>query len=365
MNIAYLTPDHRDWWGERSIAVLGDSISFGVGCTGEIADNSYVGIVKKAVMSTIGSKNYGFTSAYPTCWTNPKAEEIMAWPTATGGPGVEGFPEGWLELDNGKALCSFVMTAYNEGATLTYRLRDGYEYAYACVYYHTCEGGGSFEVVSGDNAVCELGNDVPLVYDGQNTTDETKRTGFFRLADFKDGITLRIVSDGAPVAITGIGFYNDLSEDAVTFQAYCRGGVMLTSLSDTVLKQAASAGTLILGLGYNDATFGVNLGRTAADFTDRVDCLLAAVKHYGTHLIVNDYLWDNPQDVRNDEQKAMFVHCRNELMRLAKEAGGIYINQSEYGGDAMIAEVNNGDGVHPTNAGHALMAKPILEALGL
>ena len=31
----------------------------------------------------------------------------------------------------------------------------------------------------------------------------------------------------------------------------------------------------------------------------------------------------------------------------------------------MIAEVNNGDGVHPTNEGHALMAKPILEALGL
>ena len=374
--IDYTTTTNRDCWGERSVAILGDSISFGAGCEGNIADNSYAGIIKKAVNAKNGSPNYGFMPAYTTNWS-PRSDEVCSWPTMTGGPGVTGNPDGWSETDSGDRLMSFGLTAYKQYAGLTYKLRSGYNFEYFCVYYQTGPGYGTFVM---SNVVDNMGYDKAtidgtVVYDCENTVAETKRTGFYRVSDFPNGMTIAITSgDNSPVTINGIGFYNDISGNAITFNKYTRGGAMLTSLSDKVLAQAASAGTLIVGLGYNDAFWGNAYNYTKEAFSNRIDVLIAECKKNGTNVIVNDYLWNNYKtlDVYKGYSAAVkadvdekFVFYSEELKRLANETNGIYIDQEARWGNELMTYVNANDGVHPLNGGHKLMAQSILEAMGL
>lgn len=372
----YTNPLTVDCWGEKSVAILGDSISFGAGCEGNIADKSYAGIVKKAVNAQNGSPNYGFMPAYTTNWS-PRSDEVCSWPTMTGGPGVTGNPNGWSETDSGDRLMYFGLTAYKQYAGLTYTLRSGYNFEYFCVYYQTGPGYGTFVL---SNVVDGMGYDQAtidgmVVYDCENTVNETKRTGFYRVSDFPNGMTIAITSaDNSPVTINGLGFYNDISGNYVTFNKYTRGGAMLTPLSDNVLSQAASAGTLIVGLGYNDAFWGNAYGYTKADFSNRIDYLIAACNKNGTNVIVNDYLWNNYQTLAaysgysaaiKADVDEKFVFFSEELKRLANETNGIYIDQEARWGNELMTYVNANDGVHPLNGGHALMAQTILEAMGL
>ena len=376
--VDYMQVDNSDWCSEKSIALLGDSISFGAGCSGEIADTSYAGIIKNAVDEKLGGINYGFMPAYTTNWS-PRSEEVCGWPTMTGGPGVSGNANGWSETDSGDRLMTFGLTAYKQYASLTYNLRSGYNFKYVCVYYQTGPSYGQFVVANnlpeGGYDQAEVGQTAAKVYDCENTVAQTKRTGFFEVSKFTNGISINIVSnDNQPVTITGLGFYDDISGNTVTFNKYTRGGAMLTSLSDAVLDQAASADTLIVGLGYNDFFWGHEYNYTKADFSNRIDHLIKACNQNGTKVIVNDYLWSNYKTLAQYsawsettratiDEKYVFFHA--ELKRLAAETKGVYINQEEYNGHAIITEANNNDGVHPTNAGHAMMAKPILEAMGL
>ncbi len=363
---AYADVKTTDCWGEKTVAVLGDSISFGAGCKDSISDNSYVGILRKAFNKENESTNYGFVSSYPTNWGNPRSEEITPWPTMTGGPGVQGNPSGWKEDDNGEFLGKMGMTAYQKGATITYKLSEGYRYDYICVYYRSADGHGSFSVGTGEGAdyraLTSLKGDT--VYDCQNATAEVKRTDFYAMSDMTDGLTICLESD-KEVGIAGIGYYNDISGEKVTFNNYSRGGLMFCEVSDKALDQAASAGTLILGVGYNDVFWGYMNGYYPEDFTDRVDYLIEAVNKNGTKLIVNNYIWDNPETRVNPLQEEMLTHCHAELKRLAEETNGILVDQNAVWGDKIITEVNNGDGVHPTDAGHEMMAQAILEAIGL
>lgn len=374
--IDYTQVETTDWWGEKSIALLGDSISFGAGCSGAIAEYSYAGMIKNAMNEANGSTNYGFMPAYTTNWS-PRSEEICAWPTMTGGPGVTGNSGGWSETDDGNRLMYFGLTAYKQWAGCTYTLKADYDYEYFCVYYQTGPGYGTFVM---SNIVDGLGYDQSTidgvtVYDCENTVEETKRTGFYRVSDFTNGMTIAVTSgDNSPVTITGLGFYNDISGEQITFNKYCRGGAMLTPLSDTVLSQAASSGTLILGLGYNDAFWGHGYGYTKEDFSDRIDYLIAECNKNGTNVIVNDYLWSNYNTLSTYtscsaavqaeiDEKFAFFH--EELKRFAAETDGIYVNQEDRWGQAIIDAANANDGVHPTNEGHEMMATALLEAMGL
>ncbi len=378
-NVDYVNIWSRDWWGERSVALLGDSITFGAGATGDLATYSYAGMVKNHVNAANGSTNYGFMPAYTTASWSPKSEEICGWPTMKGGPGVPGNSEGWSETDNGNRLMTFGLTAYKQYAALTYNLRSGYNYKYVCVYYHTGPNHGQFVVANNKDGLgydqTEVGASWSKVYDCENTVQETKRTGFFRVSDFTNGISINIVSgDNSPVTITGLGFYNDISGEMVTFNKYARGGAMLSALSDTVLSQAASSGTLIMGLGYNDFFWGHNNGYTKEDFTNRINYLINACNNNGTNVIVNDYLWSNYKTLaaykswsaaiqRDIDEKYTFFH--EELRRFARETNGVYVNQEARWGQAIVETADANDGVHPVNRGHEMMATAILEALGL
>ena len=402
-NVNYAYPTDENWWGEKSIAVLGDSISFGVGTsndgtnsdvtqlTGGIPERSYVSYVKKAVQkANNGKMNYGFVSAYPTSWPGvARSEEIHGWPDrdndANGDPA-------WScdNNDDGNRLMSIGMTCTSAWKTITYRLRKDYynKFSYFCVYYDAVSDGGTFCIADGNGGEVKDVNDRKSYVSTKLASGEerqTKRTAFYPLADCpKDanGIPKIIIChDGTsnPVTITGIGYYRSIDANTVTFNSFTRGGVSLMNLSDTVLRQAASADTLILGLGFNDFNFNharVNKG----EFKAKIDVLIEECNKNGTNVIVNDYAWANPElePTWIDSTRTAHTTVKNELRRLAKETGGIYIDQQAiYGDDAVSSWINGrneigasssmtkGDQVHPNHEGHKNMAKAIVEAMGL
>ncbi len=380
--IDYAKPTGEDYWGENSIALIGDSISWGAGTSGGISEYSYVSYVKKTVQNAnSGKMNYGFVSAYSKQWANgsyyTNSEEIHAWPEHVN----------WEETNDGDRLMKFGMRSVTPWSTMTYKLRADYvdDYNYFCVYYHTEPGNGTFALAD------DKGGEVPYA-DGtatgyiktNNTVEETKRTKFYRLSDCpKDsaGIPKIIIChDGTqnPVVITGIAYYKELPEidnadGYVTFNAFTRGGAMLSELSYKVLEQTAKADTLIMSLGYNDLVWASNAGYTRDDFISRIDFLIEKCNENGTQVIVNDFTWSNYNKIapytgwNADMQAELDWRSENfslHLRRLAEETDGIYIDhEATLGTDVIIPLLP--DTVHPNNEGHKLIAQNVVAALGL
>ena len=407
----YAKPTDEDHWGENSVNVLGDSISFGVGTsndsksdgsssslynmTGGIPEYSYVSYVKKAVQAANGGKmNYGFTSAYTTAWPGvARSEEIHYWPDrSTTSDGSTA----WVcdNNDDGNRLTSVGMTSTTAWSTITYKLRKAYvnEYKYFCVYYQ-CETNGAYFCIADGNGGEVADINGSKYYVGTGSTDgssTTKRTEFYPLSgcakDSNGSPQIIICHDGRegqPVTITGIGYYKELPQENhadgyVTFNSFTRGGISLINMSDDVLDKATSADTFIMGLGFNDFNFNhvrVNNGEFAA----KIDTLIRLCNEKGTKVIVNDYVWNNPVLSANwaDSQASAHAIVKSELARFARETGGILVDQQAIWGDAIIDSINDGqeiganssmttgDNIHPNNAGHKMIAQALVEAMGL
>lgn len=388
----YSAPTGSDWWGERSIAVLGDSISFGAGVTDSIAESSYVGLVKKAVAAANnGNMNYGFTSAYPSLWTNPRTDEIHAWPERTQNSGGNDWicdkdAATGLGGEDGHRLVSVAMTSITKWSVLTYELQEQYkdDYDYFCVYYQAKPNAGDFVIADGKGGeVPDIKGSKAYIHAGANTTsstDETRRTEFYRLSDCPDD-KIRICAGSRtdadhPISITGIGYYKNLNKETVTFNNYSRGGLSLQRVENVVLDQVSASDTLIFALGYNDIHFYLDKVQDGT-FSERIDYLIKKCKENGTNVIVNDDAWFNEYMYRNTNKwdtarienfRVWHTFLKDELKRLARETNGIYIDQQkEIGSDKILAELNSSgaDGVHPPKAGHAMMAENVIEALGL
>ena len=407
----YSKPSGEDYWGENSIALLGDSISFGVGTsndwtangtpaqmhgmTGGIPEYSYVSYVKKAVQAANGGKmNYGFTSAYACSWPGvSRSEEIHYWPTRSD---KSDGSTAWVcdGNDDGNRLTSIAFTSTTAWSTMTFNLRDAYvnEYKYFCVYYQTETNGAYFCLADGKGGeVADVnGSKSYVATASKDGTSTTMRTAFYPLSGCKkDDYGSPMITichdgrEGQPVTINGIGYYKELpkANDAdgyVTFNSFTRGGISLINMSDDVLDKATSADTFILGLGFND--FNSNHVRVnKGEFKAKIDTLIRMCNEKGTKVVVNDYVWNNPvlSAKWTDSQASAHAIVKSELQRFARETGGIYVDQQGIWGDEIIKCINEkqeiganssmttGDTIHPNNAGHKMMAKAIVEALGL
>ena len=376
----YAKPTGEDWWGENTVALLGDSISWGAGTSGGISEYSYVSYVKKAIQNANGGKmNYGFVQAYTKQWKNgdyyTDSEEVFSWPSH----------ENWDETSDGNRLMKYAFRSVTPWSTMTFKLRSEYvsKYSYFCVYYDAVDNGASFCIANGS------GGEVADVNGGKYVSTksdvrQTKRTAFFKLADCpkdSNGIPQIIIChDGTtnPVAITGIGVYKTLPKSGnadgyVTFNSYSRGGAMLSELSYKVLEQAAKSDTLIMSLGYNDMVWAANAGYSREDFINRIDFLIEKCNENGTQVVVNDFTWSNynkisPYTGWNATMQAELdwraENFSKALKRLAKETGGVYVDhEAILGTDTIIPKLP--DTVHPNNEGHKLIGQNVVAALGL
>lgn len=350
-------------FGDRSVSVIGDSISYGSG-SGEIPQSSYVGIIRQAVNAQTGCDNYGFSSVRSQTWESDASSRsygINAWPEMVGT---------WAEERNQTYLMWDGFTSCTNWNYMDFKIRDGYEYKYFCVYYQAGPEQGKFSVGS---VVDGAGYDQTAIdgsgpiFDCYAPTAGAARTAFFRTADFNNRtIRIAVQGSGKNVTITGFGYYNDISDTAVTVNNFSSGGLQLagsgsleTGVSKDILKVAAKADTLIFSLGYNDSHFT----NSRALFTEKIDYLIEQVNTNGTQLIVNDMCWYIPSFTAISMDYDNIQWYKSELKRLAEKTNGIYLDQQAINGDAVIGTIT--DGAHPNATGHRMIAETILKAMGV
>ncbi len=348
-----------DVFGNHSIAILGDSMGHG-SQTGDIMNNSWPNILKKAINAKTEDDNWGFVSVEGTLWGQVLSNDLHAFPETPEGfknPGDPG--DGWTEYRTAELLGTKGLGSSKNGATLTFSPQE--RFRYFTVYYQAGPDYGTFEVLdSADN--------VLLTVDCAASEANYARTDMIETDAMPDDnkIVLKATSD-KEVIFTGIGYYNN--PDGVVLNNYSNGGLQLagtgatatgevTGLDEKFLDLAASSGTMIFALGYNDAYFRSDMEL----FADKIDHLIAACNENGTKVIVSDTCWV-PADKLQRLMKPNIEVVKGELKRLAEETNGIYLDQQDIHGDAIIDTL--GDGVHPNAEGHAMIAQAVIEALGL
>ncbi len=346
-----------DVFAEHSITVLGDSISHGAASV-DIHEKGWVALVKARINELTGDNNYGFTSVEGTLWGQTQSFELHSFPETEQGfknRGAAG--DGWTEYRTAELLGTKGFGSSVKDATLTFTAKEHYAYFY--VYYEAGADYGTFEVY---DSAGEMLMDV----------DASKGDGYARTEPIElpedNKIILKATSD-KEVIFTGIGYYN--RPNGVVVSNYANSGLQLagtgvasdgnvTGLDEKFLDLATSSGTLIFALGYNDAYFNSDMDV----FAEKIDYLIQKANENGTKIIVSDCVWDKSNGDKLYKARYPRVYkVKEQLKRLAEETGGVYIDQQVASEDAILETL--GDGVHPNADGHAMMAKAILEAMGL
>ncbi len=350
-----------DAFGEHSIVILGDSISAGASAV-DIPYKSWAGILREAVNAKTGDRNYGFASVEGTLWSTPNSFNIHKFPDSNVGFKDRGKAgKGFTEYRTAELLGTKGLGSSCEGATLTFTVQERFNYF--CVYYEGGPDYGTFDVLdSAGNVLASV--DAAAAEEGYTRTEMLDMT----VLPEDNQIILKSTSD-KEVIFTGLGYYD--TPGGVVVSNYSNGGLQFagtgmnaegntTGLDKKFLDLAATSGTMIFALGYNDVMFMSDKDL----FAEKMDHLIAAVKASGTKVIVNDYCWDKSgEDKLFYARYPRFDFVKSEYKRLVEETGGVYVDQQAVNGDKILDTLV--DGVHPDAEGHAMMGKAILEAMGL
>ncbi|MCI9415480.1 MAG: hypothetical protein HFJ79_09955 [Clostridiales bacterium] len=323
----YFQVDRADAFGNKSIAVLGDSISHGANAP-RIYEDSYIAQIKQSLWDEVGYENYGFASIENTMWNNKgNYHEVhnASW-------GSE-----WKEQRIDDNLGRFNLSATKQGTTLNFTVEK--DYRYMTVYYEVSQG-GSFDVI--------VGGKTTSVDTSAGLTDTIGRSAYIELNNARS-FQIKVTSSGKTVAINGVGYYNNT--DGVVVNNYASNGSKLIDVSDNVIDFACDAGVLIMAHGYNDSHFQDTSAANRQKFTQKIDYIIDRVMETGCKVIVNDMCW-----TRNTDN-----FFRTELKRLADETAGLYVSaENAYGGE-IINRLS--DGVHPGIDGHHMIGELILAAM--
>ncbi|MBQ3094036.1 MAG: SGNH/GDSL hydrolase family protein [Clostridia bacterium] len=361
VNNEFIDVTATDVFGEHAIAVLGDSMPHG-SQTEDIMENGWVNILKRAINERSGDNNYGFTSIEGTLWGQVLSHELHAFPESNYGFKNRGEAgNGWTEYRTAELLGTKGLGSSVKGATLTLSPRERFHFF--CVHYQAGPDYGTFDVK-------DSSGNVLLSVDSVAEDANYARTEMIDMTVLPDDnqIVLEATSD-KEVIFTGLGYFD--TPGGVVVNNYSNGGLQLagtgvaadgntTGLDYKFLDLAASCGTMIFSLGYNDAYFTSDYDL----FTEKINYLIEKANENGTKVIVCDTVWDDSATqplFKLYHPKVPFV--KEELKRFADETNGIYIDLQAENGDALLA--TRGDGVHPNADGHAMIAASVLKALGL
>ncbi|MBQ9413685.1 MAG: hypothetical protein IJU16_01000 [Clostridia bacterium] len=324
----YFDVQKADPLGNKSIAVIGDSISHGANCP-TIYEQSYIAKIKAAMWEQTSCENYGFASIENTMWNSLGSYNEVhqaRW-------GSE-----WTEQRKNDNLGRFNLSASRQGTRLYVTVSK--TFAYFTVYYEVNATGGTFDVITKDGTW--------TVDTTQGYAGKIGRSDYIPFPSDKK-ITLEVASSGKTVAFNGIGYYQDV--DGVVINNYASNGSKLIDVDDSILDFVCSADTLIMAHGYNDSHFQSTVAANRTAFTAKINYIISKVKETGCKVIVNDMCWNCGQ---ND-------FFRTELKRLASETGGVYASTQDVYDAAIIDTLQ--DGVHPSVAGHKMVADVVLAAM--
>ena len=332
-----------DMFGEKSISIIGDSISQGKN-TEKMYNDSWVSLFKNAINKKYDTYNMGFVSFNDyDDWGIVTCKEIHTITDKTGN---------WVDKHGAESPLtpgnySYTAPSFTEGATLEIKLNrkaDGIDRHINGFYIYHVAG-----ATYGKYQVKVNGQAVTTVDCASNVSNTCARSPYIAIpAGCGDDITIEIVklTNGyEPVTITGISYID--KPGTVTINNYSLSGIRLVDIDDSVLEQLAKANYVIFTLGTNDAGTNADIN----EFQRKVNVVVNACKANGSTLIVGDVIWAR---YGNDYWATQY---KNVLRQAAARANGYFIDFTTLPLSKVLK--TDEDICHPTIEGHKLMAEKL------
>ena len=329
----------KNSYGEKSIHIIGDSISEGAQAKA-IYNNGYPALLKNSLNKYYGTNNWGYVIPFNT---NDNGDKELHFFRAEKG--------GWMRETHSPVTPGFVCYTSTDSAGATAlieldRRRDSYDRHINgfYIYYTSGSNYGGFEVtVNGQKVHTVAAN---------GTLNNYARTEYIAVPDgLRNELEIRIVkTDDKSVSINGIAYAEQ--DDGLFVHNYACSGMTLCEVEAPLLREMCKANYVILALGYNDVGKG-----DPESYRQKFEIVVEACKESGATLICLDFLW--PQK----NLPTWGNNIRNEMFAAAQNAGGYYINFTDF--YKVDPNFILADTAHPTPAGYKLVARKLAYFLGI
>lgn len=340
-----------DMYGEKSINIIGDSISQGKNAE-KLYDDSWAAIFKKAINKKFGTNNIGFVSF--------NANDSYGVITATEIHKITP-DEKWVKANshlapNTPGNFNYTAGSFTGGAVFTIEVNrkeggiDRHINGFY-VYYVAGPTYGKFDVKVN-------GNLLKTINCYNDTLNYCARTEFIALPEnCEDQVKIELIKNGngyEAVTLCGMSYIDDPS--GVKVNNYSLSGIKLTDFSESLLKELSKANIVIFTLGTNDAGMKVPI----EGFKRQLQIVVDACKANGSTLIVGDFIWARNGDTTFGEKYKI------ALQGAANNAEGCFLDFTKLPLDSVLdLKSEKKDSCHPKVEGHKLIAQNLCKFFGL
>ncbi|AVF59858.1 SGNH/GDSL hydrolase family protein [Vibrio diabolicus] len=281
----------------KSVSILGDSITHGA-FAGDVSRNGWANLLTRALNAEYGTHSYGYTPYTKLGSGEHESYDIAQFSKSGEWAGLSG-----ADADN--FVSGFGYRSATIGSSLTFKIPAFM--SRVLIHYMQRPDGAEIDV---------LVNGRPTkVIESKGIIDNFACAGvdLFDNGSGEIEIQLVIKSDGY-FDFSGISYLSSYSETVCN--NYSHSGRRLRYTSDVLVNNICeNSQTLIMALGHNDSGESEDLDYRAA-FRHVIDTLIHACNRHKVNVIVPDFVW-----ARSESN-----WVRVELMRLASETNGVYIN---------------------------------------
>ena len=340
------------------VAVIGDSIAYGLYASAPApvpTSTSWPGIVRAGLQASYGDGGTGFVSSAASPDDSAGAYPSGSWP-------VNHYGSNWTIQQASsstayQSINAFAMTTQHPGDYITFAVRG----SSIVVWYVSAPGGATFSVQIDGTTVASAVNSAA----GAAASNSTLFAG---LAGGAHLVTITHTgAAGSAATIMGVDAVNGRG---VVVDLYAQSGQSLTGFVAahgavaTAGAAARQASLLILALGVNDASGGVSATAAQAAF----QTLTAAFSGVDTVYVYSSYGALNNPDLYTSYQSfiAPAVNVFVDSWTLDTHRSyqyGLSICYWGFYGQPGACNNAGADNIHPSDSGHALIARDVLAAL--
>jgi len=342
---------------DGAIIVAGDSISHGA-FAGNLYQNGWVNLLKRAINAQFGGKGYGFTPLLDL-GTGPTLSKEVHEVTFSPGHSFTAAESttGGEDVLQGLSYTSAVAGNYIEFDVPTFQSSVRIWYISdvgAGVFSYSVNGGAASNVDT--NAARDNAKSVLI-----NMVDNKKGSFKLRLAVVSGTVTLCGIGYEFPPAATSPRARN-------VVQNFSQSGRRLKPATEACIEKLCMGSMLILALGANDYGDCASDSAYNTAFQQRIDWVIKYCLKYNTTLVVVDCCWyadpSNP--------------CRKGLKRASIETRGTYVGLPDYvtRDQTLTVEYSASyylvstllkwsDVTHPNAEGQKWMFETVSKAIGL
>lgn len=331
---------------KKSISILGDSITHGA-FAGDISRNGWANLLTRALNAENGTHSYGYTPYTKLGSGENESYDVTQFVKS----------DGWTSLTRSDAANFVSGLGYRSTTAGSYMIFKMPAFMSRVLIHYIQRPDGA---------------DVDVLINGRSlkTIQSKGSVNNFACADidlFDDGsgeieIKLVVNNDGV-FDFSGISYLSSYSETVCN--NYSQSGRRLRYTSDEVINTVCNnSQTLILALGHNDSGESESSDYRDA-FKHVIDTLIDASNRNKVDVVVPDFVWTRSES----------NWVRIELMRLARETSGLYINLPKKleKSEGVPADGNHlvntlgmwVDGSHPNNEGNKWIFEEIAKAMNL